>query len=101
MTMEGLNYRIYKERINILESYLISKHDFETALEEIRVKCPDHNVWTRGIKSLCREWAVHNLLHKLGILKSKTKDASLDYPQSWITRFGYKIFGTIAMWFIK
>ena len=98
---QKIAYRIYASRINILDSYLVSKHDFESVLDGIQEKSPDHQVWTRGMKSLCREWAVHNLMHKLGLWMSKTKDVSLDFPQSKITQFGYRIFGTIAMWFIK
>ena len=94
-------YRIYGVRINILDSYLVSKRNFEKVLEEIQTYSQGHDVWSRGMKSLCREWAVHNLLYNLGLFKSKTKDVSLDFPQTKLTQFAYKVFGTIAMWFIK
>ena len=99
--MEGLKYRIYEERVNILDSYLVSKLDFTKALDEIKDKCPNHIIWNRSYKSLVRELAVHNFLYKLGFRKEKTKDTSLDYPQTTLTKFGFWLLGGIAKMFIK
>ena len=99
--MGGLKYRIYEERINILDSYLISKNDFQKSLEQIKEMSPSHKVWNRTLKSLLREWAVHNFLYNLGVLRKKTKDVSLDYPQTRATRFCYWLLGGIAKLLIK
>ena len=99
--MGGLSYRVKPERINILNSYEIQKSQFIPILEEIKSKYPEHGVWNRSMKSLEREWAVHNFLYSIGFKKEKTKDVSLDYPQPWYAKIGYFIFGGISKVLIR
>ena len=99
--MGGLSYKVKPERINILNSYEIQKSQFIPILEEIKSKYPEHVVWNRSMKSLVREWAVHNFLYSIGLKKEKTKDVSLDYPQPWYVKIGYFIFGGISKVLIR
>lgn len=56
---------------------------------------PDSLVFKRSLKSLTREWRVHNFLYKIGLYKSRTKDVDLDYPQQWYYRLGYFILSSV------
>ena len=87
--------------IRLKSSYEVSKDDFEQELASIREQHPDSLVWNRSMDSLKREWAVHNAFHTLGLVRRKTADTDLNWPQKWFVRLGYAIAGTIAWPFIK
>ena len=55
----------------------------------------------RTDESLRWEWLVHNLLYKLGLFKARTKDLGLEFPQSKLLQFGYKILGKLAELILK
>ena len=99
--MENVECQVRKNGINLLDSYRISKKDFSEVLEEKRGLYPQNPVWNRSIKSLKREWALHNFLYLLGVARKKTKHVFLDYPQKWYARLGYFVFGSLSMLFIK
>ena len=67
----------------------------------MREQHPDSLVWNRSIKSLKLEWAAHNAFHALGIWRSKTAHADLNWPQGWLTRVGYAVAGVVVWPFIK
>ena len=52
-------------------------------------------VYKRWMWSLRCEWAVHNVLYKLGLWRSHTKDVDLNYPIKWYVEVLYVIFGTL------
>lgn len=64
----------------IEDSYTITKKDeMKEILEFLREQTPNnYAVHIRSIKSQIREWRAHNLLYKLGLYKSRTKDVDLD-----------------------
>jgi hypothetical protein len=47
--------------------------------------------YTRTIESEYQEWRAHNILYKLGILKSRTGTVDLSNNESKIRRFGYSV----------
>jgi hypothetical protein len=96
-----MDFKVFPERIKLLNSVSIPKSDFKRELLEIKAYCPNHPVWNRTMKSLRKEWAAHNLAYALGIKRDKTRDADLDYPQKWYVRFIYGIVGCIALWAIR
>lgn len=78
--------------IHIEDSYTINHKEFKGVLN--RLKCTfTSNVFKRSDWSLCCEWAVHNVLYKLGLWRSHTKDVDLNYPNHW--EWLYIIVGTI------
>ena len=96
-----MEYKITSNNIKLKSSYEVSKDDFERELAAIREQHPDSLVWTRSMDSLKREWAAHNAFHALGLVRRKTADTDLNWPQKWIVRLGYAIAGRIAWPFIK
>lgn len=62
--------------------------EFLNKLKYERVECSI--LYTRSIKSLVEEWRAHNLLYKLGLFKSHTKDVDLN-NESKVRLFIYKI----------
>ena len=96
-----MQYKITPTNIQLKSSFEVRKEDFERELLEMREKHPDSLVWNRSIKSLKREWAAHNAFHALGVLRKKTADTDLNWPQGWLTRVGYTIVGIVAWPFIR
>ena len=94
-----MDYTVSDNNIHIVDSYMISKREFEPRLLVIKSLYPSCNVWQRKMSSLKREWATHNLLYALHIYRSRTKDVDLNYPckYEWL----YNIVGAIAWIFIK
>ena len=96
-----MQYTLSPTNIHLISSFEINKEDFERELIALREKHPECLVWNRSIKSLKLEWAAHNAFHAMGILRRKTADTDLNWPQGWLTRVGYYVAGTIVWPFIK
>lgn len=94
-----MRYKILENRIKILESWMMSKEEFLSILDEIQKLYPNHVAFKRTRRSMILEWEAHNLLYRLGIKKDKTADVDLDYPQPWTKRLGYKILGIVGKLF--
>ena len=47
--------------------------------------------YTRTLKSELQEWAAHNILYKLGILRARTGTVDISNNESKIRRFGYSV----------
>lgn len=86
--------------ICIKDSYQIKySEDIEDALKEIMNR-PEFQAfakegYTRSLASMRREWEAHNLLYRLGILKSRTGSSDLDQRESFIRRAGYVVLSFI------
>lgn len=96
-----MKYRIFADRVKLLDSYLVSKGRMQRELVAIRNLHPDCPLWQRTDGSLKREWASHNLAYALGIKRGKTKDCDLNYTLKWYLKFAYGVVGTIALWVVK
>ena len=96
-----MQYNISSKDLQLKSSFNVKKAAFERELAKIREKHPDSQVWKRSLRSLKREWAAHNALHALGILRNRTSDTDLNWPQPWYIRLGYAILGTLAWPFIE
>lgn len=94
-------YSVSPNNIHLESSFKVRKEDFERELKLMRERFPESLVWNRSLESLKREWAVHNALHALGIVRSRTAHMDLNWPQPWPVRLGYAILGRIAWPFIK
>ena len=102
MSKEGYSYTVSPNNIHLTSSFLVHKDAFRRELEAMRERYPDSQVWKhRSIRSLAREWAVHNALYALGIFKSRTSHTDLNWPQKRIFRIGYALIGPIVWPFIK
>ena len=67
--------------ITIINSYTMNnKERMKEYLGCLKVMYPKCEVFKRSDKSLIREWRAHNLLYKLGLYRSHTKDVDLEYP---------------------
>ena len=96
-----MDYEVSPNNIRLKASFEIRKEDFDRELMAIRAQHPDSLVWNRSMRSLKHEWAAHNAFHALGLIRRKTADTDLNWPQNWFTRLGYLIVGSIAWPFIK
>ena len=96
-----MKYRIYGDRVKLLDSYLVQKRLFQRELVAIRNLHPSCPLWNCSDGSLKREWAAHNLAYSLGIRREKTKDADLNFEQKWYVKLFYSVVGAIALWVIK
>ena len=97
-----MNIIVTENNIHIENSYKIKyKEDMQELLEEYRHKYNKDTFYNyiinkRSIKSMCYEWAAHNLLYTLGMFKAHTKDVDLDNEPPYRI-FCYYILGRI--WF--
>jgi len=96
-----MDYTFSSNNIQLKSSFKVKKDDFERELLAMREEHPECLVWNRSIKSLKREWAAHNAFHALGILRRKTADTDLNWPQGWLTRVGYGLVGRVVWPFIR
>ena len=100
--MSEIESSVSPNNVHIGDSYRVNKQAFESRLKAMRERYPDSLVWKhRSLKSLEREWAVHNALHAMGIFKSRTANIDLNWPQGWIFRLGYGVIGILVWPFIK
>lgn len=95
------NYTVNPNNIHLESSFRIPKEDFEHELKALREQYPDSLVWNRSMESLKLEWAAHNALHAIGIVRNRTADMDLNWPQPWFVRLGYAILGRVVWPFIK
>ena len=63
-----------------IEAYL-------TGLRE-RIASAEYTICSRSLRSLVDEWEAHNLLHSLGIARSRTASVDLDAAR-WYTEAAY------------
>lgn len=92
---------VSKNNINIEDSSEVSKDYFGAILVILSDEHPECEVWKRSGLSLKLEWAAHNLLYNLHIMRKCTKDVDLNYPQKLWERVLYPIVGAIGWLFIK
>ena len=100
MDLPVIDCKVSTGKIKLLSSHKYPKARFQPELERIQNLYPDHAVWHRSMKSLCREWACHNAAYEVGFKREKTADCDLDYPQTWYIRFLYWVAGAFVWSFI-
>ena len=96
-----MKYRIFNDRVKLIDSHLVPKSKFARELGAIRSLHPTCPLWGRSDGSVRREWAAHNLAYSLGIRRDKTADCDLNYELDWYKNLAYAVIGTIALWVIK
>lgn len=97
-----MKYNVSANDIQIVDSYLISKNDFDDVLTELNSLYPEHNVLIhRKYNSLKYEWAVHNLFYNLGILRCRTASVDFNYPIRQIESIVYSVLGKLALFLIR
>ena len=96
-----MKYKIYGDRIKLIDSCFVPKADFDRELGRIRNLHPTCRLWFRSDANIKREWAAHNWAYSLGIKRDKTADADLDYEPKWYHKLAYGVIGTVALWVIK
>lgn len=85
---------------HIKNSSAVPKRQFTEALWGLRYRevwC--QALWLRSLKSLEAEWGVHNVLYRLGLFRSHTKDLDLNYPQRW--SWLYRITWALTKWIAR
>ena len=69
---------------------------------EFKEKNPNNEgLAKRSNKSYLNEWAVHALCYRWGIMKSKAKDACLQFDMEPEVKFAYNLLGPLALFFLK
>ena len=98
--MKNIKYNLKKDRFTIIDVYDVSKEEALEFIKKMMAKYPDYPVFNRTVDSFYNEFCVHKLCYAWHILRSKTKDAGMQYPISKFVLFLYKIFGKISRLFI-
>lgn len=96
-----MRYKIYSDRVKLIDSYLVPKGKFSRELGSIRNLHPSCRLWFRSDGNIKREWAAHNWAYSLGVNRAKTADCDLNYEPKWYENLIYWVVGTIALWVIK
>ena len=97
-----VNYTVTSDNIHIEDSYKISKKAFDSVLNSIQAVYPDCLVFkNRKRNSMKLEWAVHNFLYSLGVLKARTGSVDINWPQKWYVNWAYNIAGVMVWLFVK
>lgn len=92
--IQGLNIKVYKNNINIKNSYkinnrLLMKMILDVLKDEIKEEYLESPFDKRSIKGMVREWVAHNNLYKLGYKKDRMCNVDLNYPQKWYVPIVY------------
>lgn len=95
------SYTITDSNLQIVDSYQVSKKKFDPFLNSVQAIHGDSNVWKRSRCSLKLEWATHNAAYAMHIMRSRTKDVDLNYPQPFYIQAAYTIVGVFVWVFIK
>lgn len=84
-------YNVGETAITIYDSYKV-KDDEEkkSILTEICLDVEGLEL-CRNFNSMLIEWKAHNILYKLGIIRSRTKDVDLEYNQNRFIAWCYKV----------
>lgn len=98
--MGNIKYNLKQERFTIMNVGEVSKEDALEFIKEMMAKYPDYKVFNRSVESFYNEFCVHKLCYAWHILRSKTKDAGMQYPISKFILFLYRIFGKFSRLFI-
>ena len=96
-----MKYKVFADRVKLLDSYLVPKARFCRELVAIRNLHPDCPLWQRSYGSLIREWGTHNLAYAIGARRSKTKDCDLNFTLKWYNNLAYWVVGRFALLVIK
>lgn len=90
--MIDLKLNIGEQDIQIVDSYKVTKRsDIKKYISEIKTEYSSHPVFEKiSEKTLVSEWCVHNLLYKLNILRSRTKDVDLNSNKTKLEIFLYR-----------
>ena len=85
-----------EDNTHIESSYKVKKISAMRALLESHRGSPVYSwlaLTKRSVSSMIMEWRAYNLLHALGIARSRTESVDLDYPQAWYYKVGYFVLG--------
>lgn len=96
-----MKYIITNSNLHLIDSYKVSKKRFDGELNRIKAIHPNSDVWKRSRCSMKLEWATHNGLYAIGIMRDHTKDVDINYPQKWYAKVGYAVCGSLFWIFIK
>ena len=97
-----MQYYVTPNNIHIYDSWIYSKHGFQSRLELIQEEHPECEVFKhRNYWHMKMEWATHNLLFDLGLWQDHTEDVDLNWPQKWYISLAYTIVGPVARLFIR
>lgn len=95
-------FSVTKNNIHIENSCNVLKNDFQGILSLIGRQYPGNEVLAnRSVKSMEREWCVHNWCHAHGIAKERTRSVDLNWPQRWWVKAIYAVAGTLLWPFTK
>ena len=90
----GFKVDLSENNIHIWDSYKCKKsEDIESIINEIRNDPDASKYMKRSNISYINEWAAHNLLYYMGILKDRTGDVDMNYPLKWYFNIMYFIIG--------
>ena len=92
--IQGLNIKVYKNNINIKNSYkinnrLLMRMILDVLKDEIKEEHLESPFDKRNISGMVREWVAHNNLYKLGYKKDRMCNVDLNYPQKWYVPIVY------------
>ena len=97
-----MQYYVTPNNIHIYDSWIYSKHGFQSRLELIHRDHPECKVFDhRCYWSMKMEWATHNFLYNIGYKPERTGDVDLNWPQKWYMFLAYAITGPVAWLFIR
>ena len=76
--------------VRIYNSYAVDKSDMSDWIARIRIFGEQYGyVYSRTNQSWANEWEAHNLLFKLGICPTRTKDVDLNEDETALRKIGY------------
>ena len=93
---------LQKDAIQVDEAAKYTAEEVEEAIQKILSENQgNEGLMSRTLKSYLREWAVHALCSRWGIMKEKAKNAHLQFDMEPEVKFMYNVLGPIALCILK
>lgn len=99
---KNIIFNLSEDNTHIQDSYTItSGKEIKNCIKLVSSQFsqyPELAINKRTVKDQVEEWKTHNILYKLHIFRSRTKDVDLDIYETKLRKFGYKILSWFYIW---
>ena len=91
IVINGVLFQYDKNNIHIVNSYKIKEENIMYYLQEFKDRIGKEFTYKRSLEDMKIEWVAHNILYKMRICMSRTKDVDINENETTLRKTGYSI----------
>ena len=84
-------FQYNKNNIHIIDSYKVKEENIMYYLREFKERIGKDFTYKRSLEDMEIEWVAHNILYKMGICKTRTKDVDINENETTLRKTGYSL----------